>query len=99
MPANGELFVIVGSRCVPRAVARVTRVDVKPFRAIDSDDACDEGEGDRSLAYWRAAHYDTLRPKERAQRSRFEKAITSYSAVSRCCGLASPAKLLCDHLG
>jgi uncharacterized protein YhfF len=34
----------------------MTRVDVKPFRAIDSADAWDEGEGDRSLEYWRAAH-------------------------------------------
>ncbi len=56
MPEIGDLFLIVGSGCVPRAVARVTRVDVKPFRAVDADDAWDEGEGDRSLAYWRAAH-------------------------------------------
>lgn len=56
IPVTGDLFLIVGSECVPRAVARVTRVDVKPFQAIDSDDAWDEGEGDRSLAYWRAAH-------------------------------------------
>ena len=56
MPLSGELFLIVGGGCVPRAVAQVTRVDVKPFRAIDAEDAWDEGEGDRSLAYWRAAH-------------------------------------------
>ncbi len=58
MPVAGDLFVIARSGCVPRAVARVTRVDVKPFRTVDSADAWDEGEGDRSLAYWRAAHYE-----------------------------------------
>jgi uncharacterized protein YhfF len=56
LPVAEELFLIVGSGCVPRAVARMTAVDVKPFRAVDSNDAWDEGEGDRSLEYWRAAH-------------------------------------------
>ncbi|MBD5655116.1 MAG: ASCH domain-containing protein [Candidatus Eremiobacteraeota bacterium] len=58
MPIVGDRFIVVGSGCVPRAVVRITRVDVKPFRAIDADDAWDEGEGDRSLAYWRSAHRD-----------------------------------------
>ncbi len=28
----------------------------QPFHGVDADDAWDEGEGDRSLAYWRCAH-------------------------------------------
>jgi uncharacterized protein YhfF len=56
VPVANELLLILSSECLPRALARVTRVDVKAFRAIDSTDAWDEGEGDRSLEYWRAAH-------------------------------------------
>jgi uncharacterized protein YhfF len=31
-------------------------VTVKPFRDVDAAFAADEGEGDQSLTYWRAAH-------------------------------------------
>ncbi|MBD5657139.1 MAG: ASCH domain-containing protein [Candidatus Eremiobacteraeota bacterium] len=62
-PIANQLFLIIGSECLPRAVARVTRVDVKPFRAIDSTDAWDEREGDRRLEYWRAAHIEYFAPE------------------------------------
>jgi uncharacterized protein YhfF len=34
-----------------------TRVDILPYIEIDAEFARVEGEGDKSLAYWRAAHW------------------------------------------
>ncbi|HEX5862295.1 MAG TPA: ASCH domain-containing protein, partial [Nocardioides sp.] len=34
----------------------ITDVEVVPFDEVDEDHARLEGEGDRSLAHWRAAH-------------------------------------------
>ena len=32
-------------------------MEVKPFNMVDAQFAYDEGEGDRSLEYWRQAHW------------------------------------------
>jgi len=42
----------------PRAVLRTTDIQVKPFDQVDPQFAWDEGEGDRSLAWWRDAHWE-----------------------------------------
>ncbi|MDN5604166.1 ASCH domain-containing protein [Rothia sp. HC945] len=41
-----------------RAVLRTTRVDVVPFERVGEDHALAEGEGDRTLAFWRGVHRD-----------------------------------------
>jgi len=38
------------------AVIETTKVTVLPFREVSADHAYKEGEGDRSLAYWRQVH-------------------------------------------
>jgi uncharacterized protein YhfF/GNAT superfamily N-acetyltransferase len=40
----------------PRAVVRTAQLDRLPFHAVDASFACDEGEGDRTLADWRDGH-------------------------------------------
>ena len=40
----------------PLAVIEVTDVRIQPFDAVDEAFARDEGEGDATLAWWRAAH-------------------------------------------
>lgn len=37
-------------------VLQTLRVDIKPFREVTPRDAEVEGEGDKSLAYWRSVH-------------------------------------------
>jgi len=39
-------------------VVRTTKITVKKFSEVDAADAEREGEGDKSLAYWRQAHTD-----------------------------------------
>ena len=40
----------------PAAIIRNTEVRVAPLSSVDERFAWDEGEGDRSLAYWKDAH-------------------------------------------
>ena len=55
-PAVGQREVVVDWAGTPLAVIELTEVRVVPFPEVDAEFARDEGEGDRSLAYWRTAH-------------------------------------------
>jgi uncharacterized protein YhfF len=52
----GECWVVLDGRREPRCVIESTEVTYRRFHEIDAGFAYDEGEGDRSLAYWRDAH-------------------------------------------
>jgi uncharacterized protein YhfF len=56
LPQEGDYAVVVDGRGQPVAVIRTTQVEVKPLREVDTAFAWDEGEGDRSLAWWLDAH-------------------------------------------
>jgi uncharacterized protein YhfF len=56
MPEVGDLSVILDGEGAPLCVIRTTRVEVRRFGDVDEEFAWTEGEGDRSLAYWREEH-------------------------------------------
>ena len=56
LPTVGDLRVVVDGRGTPLCVIRTISVEVRPFGLVDETFAFVEGEGDRSLAYWRDAH-------------------------------------------
>ena len=56
LPRAGEYSVILDSRENAVCIIRTTRVYVTPYRAVMAEQAWKEGEGDRSLAYWRQVH-------------------------------------------
>ena len=56
LPRPGDLSVIVDEGGAPLCVIRTTAVEVRRFGDVDEEFAWTEGEGDRSLAYWRQAH-------------------------------------------
>lgn len=56
LPAAGMLSIVVDGAGHPRALVVTTEARVAPFDQVDADHARDEGEGDRSLEHWRAAH-------------------------------------------
>lgn len=58
LPVVGAHSIVLGGAGQPVCVIRTTEVLVRPFRDVDASFAWDEGEGDRSLAYWRDAHID-----------------------------------------
>jgi uncharacterized protein YhfF len=58
VPQVGEIAIVLDFNDKPVFVTRNTAVDIIPFHAVGADFAACEGEGDGSLAYWRAAHLD-----------------------------------------
>src|SRR5690348_18418939 len=52
----GKAMVVLDGQGVPRAVVRTIELTKRRFDEVDAAFAHDEGEGDRSLPYWRGAH-------------------------------------------
>jgi uncharacterized protein YhfF len=52
----GERWIVLDGRGNPRCVIESTEVSFRRYGEVDAAFAHDEGEGDRSLAYWRSAH-------------------------------------------
>lgn len=62
--AEGESIREVGHKSIvldgdsqPLCIIETTEVQVRPYDEVDAQFAYEEGEGDRSLAYWREAHW------------------------------------------
>jgi uncharacterized protein YhfF len=58
MPSAGDLSDVLDHYGEPLCVIRTTAVEVRRFGDVDEEFAWTEGEGDRSLAYWRQAHIE-----------------------------------------
>lgn len=56
VPNPGDLSVILDGHGVAQCVIQTTQVEILPFEAVPESFAWREGEGDRSLAYWRTCH-------------------------------------------
>ena len=56
LPTVGDLSVVLDGGGAPMCVIRTVIVEVRPFGHVDERFAWTEGEGDRSLEYWRAEH-------------------------------------------
>ncbi len=56
LPVEGELSIILDGAGAPRAVIETTSLRTVPFDEVGAAHAHAEGEGDRTLEYWRAAH-------------------------------------------
>jgi uncharacterized protein YhfF len=58
LPQIDEYSVILDSKEEAVCIIRTTKVYVTPFNKVSADHAFKEGEGDRSLEYWRKVHKD-----------------------------------------
>ena len=61
LPLPGDTSVILDSADEAVCIIRTTRVYVVPFDEVTAEHAFKEGEGDRSLAYWREVHESFLK--------------------------------------
>jgi uncharacterized protein YhfF len=52
----GKRTVMLDGAGHPRAIVETTELEMRRFDEVDAAFAFDEGEGDRTLAYWRQAH-------------------------------------------
>jgi uncharacterized protein YhfF len=58
LPKIGEFFVITDWSGKAKCIVKTTAVKLKPYFSIDENYALKEGEGDKSLAYWKKTHWD-----------------------------------------
>ena len=56
LPKVGDLDMVLDGQGQAVAIIETTKVTVLPFRDVSADHAYKEGEGDRSLTYWRQVH-------------------------------------------
>ena len=61
IPKTGEYSVILWADGSAACVIRTTKVYVTPYQDVSAEHACKEGEGDRSLEYWRKVHEEFFR--------------------------------------
>ena len=58
LPQVGTFDVILDSQNQAVCIVEITKVSVQPFNQVSADHAFKEGEGDKSLAYWRQVYED-----------------------------------------
>jgi uncharacterized protein YhfF len=56
-PRVGQTTIVLDGQNHPLCVIETTEVTIRPFSTIDEQFAAAEGEGDRSLGFWRDVHW------------------------------------------
>lgn len=57
IPQVGDLSIILDGGGRPLCIIKTVELERRPYDQVEAQFAYDEGEGDRSLAYWREAHW------------------------------------------
>ena len=57
LPETGLKTIVLDGNGDPMCIIETTEVEVRPYSEVDARFAYEEGEGDRSLEYWREAHW------------------------------------------
>lgn len=58
LPKPGDLSLILDGRGEPLCIVETVEVETTPFDQMSERHAWEEGEGSRTLEYWRAAHLE-----------------------------------------
>jgi len=58
LPEVGQLSVITNWKGEPQCIVEVTEIEIKPYNEVTAEFAFIEGEGDKSLEYWRKVHWE-----------------------------------------
>lgn len=56
IPPVGDISIILDGQDKPLCIIETTEITIKPLNSVDAQFAWDEGEGDRTVAWWLAAH-------------------------------------------
>lgn len=56
LPRSGSFDVVLDSQDQAVCIIEITKVTVVPFKQVSAEHAFKEGEGDKSLTYWRQVH-------------------------------------------
>ena len=58
LPQIGDLYIITNWEGIAKAIIEVTKIDEVPFNKVSAEYAKIEGEGDKSLGYWKKTHWN-----------------------------------------
>jgi len=58
LPEVGQLSVITNWEGEPQCIVEVTEVEITTYNEVTAEFAFIEGEGDKSLEYWRRVHWE-----------------------------------------
>ena len=75
IPNRGDYSVILDSADNAICIIRTNKVYIEPFDCVSEKHAFKEGEGDRSLEYWRRVHIDFFTEEFSARKLVFDKTI------------------------
>ena len=75
IPKAGDYSVILDSKGDAVCIIKTTRVYISPFMNVSEEHAYKEGEGDRSLDYWRRIHKEFFTEELLAIRQEFDEAM------------------------
>ncbi|MCL1631981.1 ASCH domain-containing protein [Sporolactobacillus sp. CPB3-1] len=81
LPQVGEYNIILDGSGLPVAVTKTVVVEIIPFNAVSWEHAYHEGEGDRSLAYWREVHEDFFKREYAEAGLNFDQTIPCVCEV------------------
>ena len=57
LPEVGLKTIVLNGDMQPLCIIETTEVTMRPYNQVNAQFAFEEGEGDRSLEYWREAHW------------------------------------------
>ena len=57
IPEVGLITIVLNWEGAPLCIIETVEVEIKPYNQVDAQFAYEEGEGDRSIQYWREAHW------------------------------------------
>ncbi|WP_432664930.1 ASCH domain-containing protein [Wukongibacter baidiensis] len=58
LPKEGQLSIITDWKGIAQCIIEIKKVNIMPFKEVTEEFAKIEGEGDKSLEYWRRVHID-----------------------------------------
>ncbi len=62
LPEVGSYDVVLDSKDQAVCIIQIKKVSVVAFEEVSEEHAFKEGEGDKTLAYWRQVHEDFFKP-------------------------------------
>jgi len=70
LPKVGQLFIITDWNKQAKAIIELTKVEQVAYKNISAEFAAVEGEGDKSLSYWKRVHWDFYSREMQAKNAR-----------------------------
>lgn len=72
-PKQGDHSIIINWKGEAKCIIKTTNIEVVPFKDVTEEFAKTEGEGDKSLKYWKNCHWDYFSRESRLIGKEFDE--------------------------